>query len=416
MKTTTLLSAAVAAFQPYIVYAASIGHTCPPPSGNAAPAVAAGYKLQAVAKGLAGPRGIVFDAAGHLLVVEADKDSITAHTVTEANGCTSLTDPVTVIGPGNGLNYGIQAGGPRIYASSADKVFTWDYNVGARTASKKETLVTGMNTDGPAIRPLRLSGSVYNNIIVGRPAAPDFDPDSTSIPGRNRKGGTAQVRSYDLSSQKRNYKWQDGTVIAWGIRNPSGLVEHPTTGSVWSVESGSDKVVRNGADVSAHNPADELNDLGRIGSPKGANFGYPFCHAVWAVDDLPNHNGLAVGNQFAMDSVPQLGGQKRTDQDCKATTGPRLSFEAHNTPVDLEFNDSGNELWVAFFGAWGAKGGKVSIVDFANGQPVQPASSKSATRDIVSKGDQRFLSAAFDKKGRLFISTLAGDILMVSRV
>lgn len=413
MKTTTLLSVGVAAFQPYIVYA-SRGAACPPPSGQAAPVVAAGYKLQAVASGLAGPRGITFDAAGHLLVLQADKDSITAHTVTDTNGCTSLTDPVTVVGPGNGLNYAIQAGGPRIYASSADKVFTWDYDVKARTASKQDTLVTGMNTSGPAIRPLQLSSKSYNNLIVGRPAAPDFDPDSTSIPGRYRKGGTAQVRAYGLSGQKRTYQWKDGSVLAWGVRNPVGLAEHPTTGNVWSVDSAADDVVRGGVDVSAHNPADELNDLGRVASPKGANYGYPFCHAVWDVNALPNHDGLAVGSQFAMDPVPQLSGRKRTDQDCKATTGPRLSFEAHSTPVDLKFNGSGNELWVASFGPWDGKGGKVSIVNFSNGEPVEPATSTRATRDIISQGDQRFLSMAFDKQGRLFISTYGGDILMLT--
>lgn len=46
--------------------------------------------MQVVATGLSKPRGILLDKAGNLLVVEQGRGVISAHTLTENNGCVSV--------------------------------------------------------------------------------------------------------------------------------------------------------------------------------------------------------------------------------------------------------------------------------------------------------------------------------------
>ena len=46
--------------------------------------------MQVVATGLSKPRGILLDNAGNLLVVEQGRGVISAHTLTENNGCVSV--------------------------------------------------------------------------------------------------------------------------------------------------------------------------------------------------------------------------------------------------------------------------------------------------------------------------------------
>lgn len=73
----------------------------PKPSGNIRPKVANGFKLQVVANGLSRPRGLAFDSAGNLLVVQAGSGSITSHKLNDNGGCVLVADSKTVV---SGLN------------------------------------------------------------------------------------------------------------------------------------------------------------------------------------------------------------------------------------------------------------------------------------------------------------------------
>jgi glucose/arabinose dehydrogenase len=62
-----------------------------------APSAASGYKVSIIANGFSSPRSIIFDSAGHLLVVEAKK-GITAVTFNDNGGsCLSVKSKTTVI-------------------------------------------------------------------------------------------------------------------------------------------------------------------------------------------------------------------------------------------------------------------------------------------------------------------------------
>lgn len=67
------------------------------PTNSVQPSVASGYRMQLVATGLSKPRGIEFDTAGNLLVVEQGTGDLTALTFQENGGCVTVSKTDTVI-------------------------------------------------------------------------------------------------------------------------------------------------------------------------------------------------------------------------------------------------------------------------------------------------------------------------------
>lgn len=157
---------------------------------------------------------------------------------------------------------------------------------------------------------------------------------------------------------------------------------------------------------------------------QGRNYGYPECYSAWNASDIPGFNGT-VGEQFA------IGDQNSTvnDTTCSAANrqAPRLVFQAHMAPLDILFNAAGTAAWVTFHGSWDRTnpvGYKVSVVAFANGEPVDAATSTTAAVDIISNtnnavcpgGCFRPVGLAWDSQGRLFMSSDAtGEIYAILR-
>lgn len=137
-------------------------------------------------------------------------------------------------------------------------------------------------------------------------------------------------------------------IFRWGLRNSVGVAEHPATGGLYSVENSADDVVRDGVNVHENNPGEELNYhgtlIGNTDQSQGSNYGYPECFAAWDPSALPNHSHLVVGSQFALTSS--------SDGECAGRTAPRLTFQSHMAPLDIKFNNSGEQAWVTFHGSW----------------------------------------------------------------
>lgn len=67
------------------------------PSGKIKPSIASGYQYAVVATGLSSPRGIQFDSAGNLLVIEARK-ALSIHQVQQnGDSCVQLTNSKSLI-------------------------------------------------------------------------------------------------------------------------------------------------------------------------------------------------------------------------------------------------------------------------------------------------------------------------------
>lgn len=183
-------------------------------------------------------------------------------------------------------------------------------------------------------------------------------------------------------------------------------------------------------DIHEDNPAEKLNFLGYLNgtfsSNQGRNFGYPRCFSAWKPSTIPNFNGTIGGSQFAVD-FQGIVGVDMNDTICQDTQPPRLSFAAHQAPLDILFNPTGTAAWISFHGSWNRNspiGYKLSIVEFANGDPVDSRDSATAARDIMSNVNVsacpgncfRPVGLAWDSKGRLAMSSdSTGEIYIITR-
>lgn len=87
--------------------------------------------------GLNTPRGLRYDGAGHLLVVETSKGIVGLFE--NSDGCLGWTKRVVV--EDASLNHGIAINGTALYASAPEYVYSWTYDPQALTAFNKQTIV-----------------------------------------------------------------------------------------------------------------------------------------------------------------------------------------------------------------------------------------------------------------------------------
>ena len=399
-----------------------------------APSIADGYVARLVANDLTSPRGIKFDSSGALLVVEQEV-GITAITFNDPDdGCVSETNRQSVVRDST-LNHGIEisADGQTLYASNAGDVYSWDYSADDHaTTSEPRTLVTNMTNSDHTTRTLLLSRAAPGMLTVTRGSTSNIDVLASDI-----STGHSQIKAFNLTNATAGsgpYQFQrDGLLLAWGVRNEVGIAEDPATGALYGVENSVDEMTRDGVDIHNSNPAEELNFFGYLNSTQasaddnsndnqGRNFGYPECYTAWNTSTIPAFDG-EVGEQFSI-------GDSANDSDCTASSRqpPRLAFHPHMAPLDILFNDAGTAAWITFHGSWNSEppvGYKLSVVEFADGEPTEPSTSLTAARDVVSNADVtrcgdvqcfRPVGLAWDQRGRLFMSSDAtGEIYMVMR-
>ena len=314
--------------------------------------------------------------------------------------------------------------GRTIYASTSEAAYSWDYDPAQSTVSStNQTLVTGMDNEDHVTRTILISHQVPDMILLSRGSTSNVDSDAAVL-----STGHSQIRAFNLTNITDPYEFSsDGLRLGWGLRNSVGMVEHPDTGGIYSVENSVDNLKREGEDVHQNNPGEEMNFHGYLNGTEypqqGSNYGYPSCFATWMPEEIPDNSKLEVGTQFA------IGDQNSTINDsyCADQTPPRLTFQAHMAPLDVKFNNSASELWITFHGSWDRSdpsGYKLSVIPFADGEPVASADNNTSYRDIFANVDNsrcpqncfRPVSIAIDGQGRLFMSSDAsGEIYVIVR-
>ena len=325
------------------------------------------------------------------------------------------------------INHGLALSedGRTLYASVPSAAYAWDYDSTQSSVSgNNRTVVEGMSPGGHATRTLLLSQKAPGMLLISQGSGPNVDSDAEDV-----STGISQIKAFNLTNATEAYDYNDdGLRLGWGLRNSVGVAEHPQTGGIYSVENSVDNIVRDGKDIHQDNPGEEMNFHGYLNGTvydrQGTNYGYPMCFAAWGVEDIPDNSKLKVGSSFAM------GTQNETVNDtyCAEQTAPRLTFQAHQAPIDLKFNNSGNEAWVTFRGSWDRSepvGYKLAMIPFANGEPVAASDNKTSYTEIFKNQDNsrcpdncfRPVGMAFDRQGRLFVSSDAtGEIYVVSRL
>ncbi|KAJ9647877.1 hypothetical protein H2201_001243 [Coniosporium apollinis] len=391
-----------------------------------APSIADGYQARLVATNLDTPRGIKVDRNGNLLIVTRDAGIVALSLTDEEGGCITAADVQTVV-ENNRLNHGIELShdGTTLYASTPNEVYAWTYNPDTRrTSGEPRTLITGMDNAGHTTRTLLLSRHVPDLLLVSRGSNANLDYLALDI-----TSGHCQLKAFNISNvTSEPYDFTaDGRLLGWGLRNSVGVAEEPVTGGIYSVENSVDQLRREGQDIHQDNPGEEMNFHGYLNGTRsaqqGGNYGYPSCFAAWAVDEIPENDGLTVGSQFA------IGDQDTNINDavCAERIAPRLTFPAHMAPLDILFNEDGTAAWVSFHGSWNRDdpiGYKLSVIPFANGEPVEPSNSSQPTVDIMQNSDIdscpdncfRPVGLAWDSQGRLFMtSDDTGEIYVITR-
>lgn len=206
-----------------------------------------------------------------------------------------------------------------------------------------------MTTEDHTTRTLLLPRFANGTMVVTRGSTSNIDPLAEDI-----TTGHSQVKAFNLLNRTGIYNFNtEGLLLGWGLRNDVGIDEHPVTGEIYTVENSADDISRDGVDVHTNNPAEELNSLGYLNGTysanQGRNFGYPQCFTAWQPSELPQNAGIEVGTPFA------IGYPNATDNDtyCRTeTVAPRLSFQAHQAPLDILFNPNGSEAYVTWHGSW----------------------------------------------------------------
>lgn len=250
------------------------------------------------------------------------------------------------------LNHGIALSpdGKTLYASTADKVYSWSYDgSGATVGDTNRTLITNMSNTDHTTRTLLLSKKSPGILLVSRGSASNIDEAAIS-----QSSGHSQLRAFDIGSLDDNsgplsFPTQ-GRMLGWGLRNSVGVAEEPVTGGIWTVENSADQLRRNNVDIHTDNPAEKLNFHGHLSDSnngQGGNYGYPSCFAVWSTEGFPDIGNMTTGDQFTLTPSRTL-----NDTTCNsAYVPPRLSFQAHTAPLDIKFTPDGSEAFVTFHGS-----------------------------------------------------------------
>lgn len=277
------------------------------------------------ADGLGAPRFMAFDEQGTLFVTDA-RGRVLMLPDADHNG---TADDVVVIASGLQRPHGITFHNGVLYVAETSRV---SRVVDGDKDGRPETLepvIEGLPADGGhATRTIRFGpdGLLYVSIGSSCNVCIEADPRRAAIVRYQPDGSGEEL-------------------FAIGLRNAVGIAFHPETGELWATNNGRDGM---GDDV----PPETINIV-----TKGADFGWPRCHAGDIVD-------------------PQFGG----DAGCAGVTPPVVTLQAHSAPLGLTFieGDALGPAWdgallVAFHGSWDRSeptGYKVIAVPIADGRPT----------------------------------------------
>lgn len=318
--------------------------SCPgAPQSSYALTAASGWRVMPLLGRLSSPRGIAVDPKGNLFVVERNK-GVTGH-VLNADGC--VTSSKTVIadtGPNHGIDF--SPSGDKIYASSADAAWVWDYNADTMTATNKKTLVTGMRNAYHFTRTILIPKRHPNRIVLTVGSDGNVD-----IPSFQINNGRASIKVFEIDKLPANgvvfNNTAYGEVLGYGLRNDVGVAED-RSGQVYSIENSLDNAMRLGRDVHTDNPAEKVYRLGDPASPKRLFGGYPYCYTVWQATDFTDKQ-FSVGDWFTQDNSGTY-----NDAWCNSNAvKPVALLPPHSAPLDMKFGlGTDSNMYAALHGSW----------------------------------------------------------------
>ncbi|KAK1491618.1 carbohydrate-binding cytochrome b562 [Colletotrichum cuscutae] len=387
---------------------------------------ASGWKAVKLAGSLTGPRGLVVDSEGNLLVVQSGK-GVTAHTF-GADGCISSTKTL-ISNPLLNHGIGLTPDGKTLHVTSMTTAWSYVYDAKAQSVSAQTVVVKGMQQGGHPTRNLVILLATPHLLVIQQGSYSNFDYESL-----NKAVARAVVEVFDMRSvPSGGYTYaSQGWFLGWGLRNEVALAADGNN-AIWGVENSGDDFARtvNGQSYDIHNdnPAEELNFLGDPSHPNEQWYGYPTCFTVWEPSVIKDKT-FKVGQQFVFAPNSTF-----NDDTCtQRSVAPRLSIQAHSAPIGAVFDSAFQNLYVTLHGSWNrspATGFKVSVVPFTQltygvYAPVAAPDSKTGYTDVFWSTNVgsctgstclRPSGIVFDKEfSRLFVAsdnTAEGELFML---
>lgn len=321
-----------------------------------------GYRISIFADKLEGPRDLIQDQNGTILVSLPTQGKVIA---------LPNSAQVTVV---DGLNYphGLAFDNDgKLYIAEGDQVSSYDYDKATYKVSNKKKIVDLPTGGNHVTRSIHFSPSGKLLISIGSSCNSCIEKD--------------QRRASILSVNK------DGSglaTVATGLRNSVFMTTNPVTKEVWATDMGRDNL---GDNI----PFDEVNVI-----KEGQMYGWPFCYNNQEIDQEMNKGGLKF--------------------DCKKSQNPKVTFQAHSAPLGLAFypnrEGSGNDLLVSFHGSWNrsiptgykvvrvtldSKGNPTEQEDFITGWLKGDTAVGRPVDILVDKGNKIYISD--DKGGAIYL-------------
>lgn len=306
-----------------------------------------GFKISVAVKDLDGPRVIVFDAKGRMLVSETKTGRVSVLEDKDKNGDFEVKSIlIKNLKSPHGLDFykDSQTGITYLYIAESHQVARYPYDV----KTGKLTSLAGQN-----IAFLPDGGAHFTRTIA---FGPNFRKTSITN-GVSEKETLSPVKLYMSVGSSCDVcvedSWKRAAILesdpggsftaefAGGLRNAVFFTFHPETKEIWATEMGRDNLGDN-------LPPDEINII-KVAGPDnkfGARrYGWPFCYGHKVQDKTFQPNKV-----------------ERIDMptDCQQTEPAAIELPAHSAPLGLAFVPSvagwpkewKNNLLVAYHGSW----------------------------------------------------------------
>ena len=309
-----------------------------------------GFKINVFAKLDSAPRMMAFDKNGHLFVSSAKNNQIIM--LPDANKDGLAEAAVLVSNKLNAPN-GLVFVGDDLLVANQDGVVKLTKN---NNKWSVKPFISGLASGGHSLKTIKIGADSHLYLNVGSSCNVCVEDDATratilryTLEGKPA-GGLEVLGRHSLAP-----------IWARGLRNSQGFAWHPKTGEMFATNNGSDmrSATKNGV-VNDELPPEHFNKI-----EPSKHYGWPHC---WG-----DPNNLKL-----MFEDPNF---KGSENFCKTTTPPAITFTAHSTPIGVTFLDKTNfpaefknDAIVALHGSWNREqlsGYKLVRVKFNGDNPVE---------------------------------------------
>ncbi len=305
----------------------------------------AGFQIKVFAKLNSAPRMMAFDKNGHLFVSLVKSNQVVMLPDANKDG---LAETVNVIAESLNAPNGLTFVGDDLLVANQDGIVKLTQKDGVWQAPKP--FISNLPTGGHTLKSIKVGADNFLYLNVGSSCNVCVEDNPLR----------ATILRYTLAGKPLGSQIQDtlgasSPVWAKGLRNSQGFAWQPKTGAMFATNEGADnRSDKKNGKVNDALPPEHLNKI-----ESGNNYGWPHCWGDHFED--PNFTG--------------------SDNFCKNSTPPAITFTSHSTPIGITFLDKSNfpadyknDAIVALHGSWNRaqpSGYKLVRVKFSGEKPVE---------------------------------------------